>query len=58
MKRDSFESPRVRLVQGVIRVYEVLFIVVCVFQLRTVHDRHIRVAERHERAAACDSFSS
>ena len=30
MKRDSFESPPVRLVPGVTRVYEVLFIVVVV----------------------------
>ena len=48
-------SPRVRLVPGVmIRVYEVLFVVVtqcfhCGFHLQMVHDRHIRVAERHER---------
>ena len=57
-------SPRVRLVPGVMtRVYEVLFLVVtqcfhCGFHLRMVHDRHIRVAERHERAVVCDSFIS
>ena len=57
-------SLRVRLVPGVmIRVYEVLFLVVtqcfhCGFHLRMVHDRHIRVAERHERAVVCDSFIS
>ena len=45
------------------KVHEVLVIVarqsfLCGFQLRMVHDRHIRVAERHERAAACDSLIS